>query len=117
MTTHNLWSNSFSQPSGNPRDSLKENPKERDQLARVFNTAMIASGAEADQDFSKRLQALVQTPAFTAILDSVKQLAESEGISEKEASEAIIATFKRLENIWKDYVYLEGVQKLKGPKF
>ncbi len=116
MTSQNSWTSPFALGADAPRDSLRDNPKERDQLTRIFNTAMIAASAEGEQEFSKRLQALVSTPAFLAILHAMKHLAQSEGISEKEAAESIIATFKQLETVWKDYVYLEGVQRLRGSK-
>lgn len=116
MTNQKSWSSPFSLNADTHRDALRDNPKERDQLARIFNTAMIAASADGEKEFSKRLQALVGTPAFHAILHAVKHMADSEGCSEKEAAESIIATFKQLETVWKDYVYLEGVQRLRGPK-
>lgn len=97
------------------RDQARD--KDREYLTRIFNTAMISTAVDgAAQDISKRLQALLQTPAFQAILHATKNLAVTQNMSEKEAAELLISTFRKLDEVWKHYVHLEGIQKLRGPK-
>ena len=82
-------------------------------LTRTFNTAIIASKTPA-QDFSKDIYAILKSPAFQAILVGIRHLEESQNISEKEACDQIISTFKRLDSIWSEYVYQEGLKQIKG---
>ena len=85
-----------------------------DELVRVFNTAIVATRASAPRDLSTELFTLVDSPAFRSILQSVRSLARGQQISEKEASELIIETFRKMDRIWADYVYQEGVDRLKA---
>jgi len=87
-----------------------------DQLARLFNTAMISTRAESKDNFSEELFKLVKTPAFKSILQSVAELAKSEGCDQKVAAEDIVRTFRELDQLWSQYVYQEGVQKIRGPQ-
>lgn len=85
------------------------------QLLRVFNTAIIATRVgDSDRDLSGALMEIVSTPAFKAILAATRELALSQGISEKEAASTIIETFRQVDKVWSDYVFREGVERLKG---
>jgi hypothetical protein len=84
-----------------------------DDLARVFNTALVSTRAGASRDFSTELYSLVDSPAFRAILASVRQLSRTTGCSEKEAAETLIETFRKLDQIWTEYIFQEGVDRLK----
>lgn len=85
------------------------------ELARVFNTALVATRTEAVRDFSAELYSLVESPAFQAILLAVRQLAKQQGTSEQEASEQIIKTFRKMDRTWSDYLFHEGVDRLFKP--
>jgi hypothetical protein len=81
-------------------------------LTRIFNTALIATRSES-RDFSAELFALVETPAFQCVLESVRTLAKRENISEREAAETVIQTFRNVDRLWGEYIYQEGVERLK----
>lgn len=84
-----------------------------DDLVRVFNTALVATRAGAIRDFSSELYQLVESPAFRAILTAIRQTARSQGLSEREAAEDVIQTFRKLDRLWGDYVFHEGLDRLK----
>jgi hypothetical protein len=84
-----------------------------DDLTRIFNTALIASYSGALRDFSAEIYALVESPAFRAILMSIKTLAQEQNISEREAAETVISTFRKADKLWGEYVFQEGVDRLK----
>lgn len=86
-----------------------------DELARVFNSALVATRANAARDFSGELFALVETPAFRAILAAVRNLSRSQGISDREAAETLVETFRKIDGLWSAYVFQEGVDRLRSP--
>lgn len=85
-----------------------------DDLTRIFNTSLVATRVDACRDYSAELFRLMETPAFRAILAGVRQLARSQGISEKEAAENVVQTFRKVDQIWDAYLTQEGVDRLKG---
>jgi hypothetical protein len=104
-------------PAGQARDeapsSSKTIPAPGD-LARIFNTALIATRVETQRDFATELFRLVETPAFSAILEAIRILAASQNLSEKAAAEAVIRAFREADRIWGDYLQQEGVDRLKA---
>lgn len=96
-----------SHPSSAPHPRFEE-------LARVFNTSVVSSQAKAKRDFSSELFALTDSSAFKAILNAVQQLARVQGISEKQAAEQVIQTFRRLDEIWGEYMFHEGLDRLRS---
>ena len=91
-------------------------PAPIDDIARVFNTALVTTRASASADISAELRSLVESPGFRAILSSVRQFARIQGVSEKEAAETIIQLFRKLDRLWGDYVFREGVGKIRDPE-
>jgi hypothetical protein len=85
-----------------------------DDLVRIFNTALVSSHTEARRDFSGEIFELMESPAFRAILGTVRQYARLQGLSEKQAAEQIIMTFKKMDQAWSDYVFQQGVERLKS---
>jgi hypothetical protein len=85
-----------------------------DELARVFNSAIISTQAASARDFSSELYALVESPAYRSLLAAVKQFARTQGISEREAAEELIHAFRKLDRLWGNYILQEGVDRLKG---
>jgi hypothetical protein len=83
-----------------------------DDLTRVFNSAIVSTRAQASRDFSEELFGLVQSPAFRAILNSVKTHSRNEGITERLAAEQIIETFRKMDRIWGEYIAQEGIERL-----
>ncbi|OFZ82316.1 MAG: hypothetical protein A3K03_00330 [Bdellovibrionales bacterium RIFOXYD1_FULL_44_7] len=84
-----------------------------DELTRIFNTTLIASKASNSKDFSKDLYALVESPAFRAILCAIRQLSNDEEISLKEAAQQVIETFRKADSLWTDYIFQEGIDRIK----
>ena len=83
------------------------------ELARVFNTALVATRSQRGRNHSAELFQLMETPAFQMILHAARSLARTHGISEREASEQLIDTFRKVDQLWADYVFQEGMEKLK----
>jgi LPS sulfotransferase NodH len=85
-----------------------------ENLTRIFSTALVSSRTPEVRDFSAELFHLVETPAFHAILGAVRQLAKTQGVSERDAARTIIETFRNLDKLWGDYLFQEGVEQLRG---
>jgi hypothetical protein len=102
------------QATSNPSPSTANSAPTVDDLARVFNSAVISTRTQSTRDFSSELYTLVQGPAYRALLAAVKQLARTEGLSEREAAETLITTFRKLDALWEDYILQEGASRIKG---
>ena len=87
-----------------------------DELVRLFNTALVSSRVDGVRDFSSELAELVESPAFRCILGATRQLAKMQNLPEREAAEQIIRAFRKAEKIWDDYLFQEGLDRLKGTK-
>jgi hypothetical protein len=87
-----------------------------DHLARIFNTALISTQADGREESSDELFELMKSAPFRAILGAVKDLAEAERIPEREASERMIQAFRKLDELWSQYVYREGLERIRGPQ-
>jgi hypothetical protein len=107
-------SHSTSAPAVNLGSNQTQSTTQVDDLVRVFNTALVASRVEAVRDFSTELYALVESQAFRTILNAVRQHARLQGISERQAAEQVIQTFRKVDRLWSDYVFQEGVDRLRN---
>ncbi len=65
-------------------------------------------------DNAAELVALNQSEAFSAILRSIRDHAVSQGLSDQQAAFEVAQTFKRLDQLWADYLLQEGLAKLQG---
>ncbi len=107
------------EPPGNmthPNASLNQNSAHAsvDDLVRTFNTALVATQAGQTRDFSGELYALVDSAAFRAILNGIRQLARLQGITDREAAENVISTFRKVDRLWTDYIFQEGMDRVKS---
>lgn len=93
-----------------PGDSSQE------KLVRVFNTAIVSTHRASKKNRSSELFDLVGTPAFQAILHAVERLSTDEGITEQAAAERIIETFRKVDQIWGNYLFHEGLDYVFKPK-
>src|SRR6478736_4523434 len=109
MMNQSAMSNTSAPPS--PAASGQARP---DELIRIFNTALVSSQAGSNRDFSGEIFELMESPAFRAILGAVRQYARLQAMSEKQAAEQIISTFRKMDQVWRDYVFQEGVDRLKN---
>ena len=96
----------------NYESSLASNPLE--DTARIFNTTLIASKAPNFSEQRSDILDIMKSSSFNAILVAVRYLAQSESISEALAAERIIATFRKADQAWSDYVYNEGLAKIRS---
>jgi hypothetical protein len=87
---------------------------EIDQSTKFFNTAVVSTKAPKLSNYSVRLNDLVQCKAFHSILKSIQEYAAEVGISEEQAAEEVVKTFREIDLVWEDYIYQEGLDKLKG---
>ena len=85
-----------------------------DDLARVLNTALVSTRDQSSRDWLGEIQRLMETPAFRSLLSSIRHLARSQGISEVAAAEEMIRTIRSLDSAWRDYVFQEGLERIKS---
>jgi signal transduction histidine kinase len=85
-----------------------------DQSTKLFNTAIIATKIPKLTNYSAQLNELVQTPAFQFILKAIREYAASTGVSEEQAAEQMVQTFRDIDRVWDAYIFQEGLDKLKG---
>lgn len=86
---------------------------QRSRLNQIFNTALVSSHSETKPDSATEIHALMGSPGFGAILQSIQLLAGEQGVSEIEAARELIRTFRRMDRLWTDYLVSEGVERLK----
>lgn len=85
-----------------------------DDLGRAFNTALISTREYPSRDWMTEIQRLMDSPAFHSIMSSVRHLARSQGLSEAAAAEEIVRTVRALDHVWREYVFQEGLEKLRS---
>jgi hypothetical protein len=88
----------------------------QDPLVRIFNAALVSTRSKKKRDFSGELYELSESSSFKAILNSVRQLSRIHGITERQAAEEVIQTFRKMDEIWGEYVFREGLDKIRGPR-
>ncbi len=88
----------------------------KDELARVFNTALVSTQVGEKRDFSAELCELTESASFKTILNAVRQLARVQGVSERTAAEQVIQTFRKMDEIWGEYIFREGIDRLRNPR-
>lgn len=84
-----------------------------DQSTKLFNTAIIATKIPKLSNYSSKLSDLVASKPFQAILLAIREYAAQTGLSEEQAAEEIVQTFREIDQIWNDYIFQEGLDKLK----
>jgi len=85
-----------------------------EDLGRTFNTALLTSLSRSSQGCSEEIQSAMDTQAFHSLLSSIRHLSRAQGISEAAAAEEIIRTVRRLDSAWRDYVFQQGLERLKS---
>lgn len=81
----------------------------------ILNTAIIKSKVKnIDQAYEKKLQELCKSPALKALNKAISILSDEEKITRDRAAIMIIETIKDLDNVWNDYVVMEGIDRLKN---
>jgi hypothetical protein len=86
-----------------------------DDLVKAFNTALVSTKANnAQKPLSEDLFTLMQTPAYSILLRAVRQHAQQSHLSDREAAEQLIQTFRKLDQLWSDYLIQEGLERLRS---
>lgn len=80
----------------------------------LLNTAVVKSKEKIiDNTFEDRLSKVCNSEAIKSISIAIEHLSESQKISRDDAATQIVETLRELDNIWSDYVMMEGIGKLK----
>jgi hypothetical protein len=95
-----------------PKPSLAQ----QDDLARTFHTVLVSSQAGSKRDFCAELYELTESASFKAILTAIRQLARVQGIQERQAAEQVIQTFRKVDEIWGEYLFREGIDRIRQGK-
>lgn len=98
----NLNSHSQTNASGSFEDLLK-----------IFNTALVATKSSNPRNFAAELQEVLKSPAFRMILATVRQYAKNQAIEDRQAAEQIIQAFRKIDQLWTEYLFQEGVERIK----
>jgi len=85
-----------------------------DELARIFNTALVSTRDQSSRDWLAEIQRLMDTPAFRSLMSATRHLARAQGISDAAAAEEMIRTVRSLDSAWRDYVFQEGLDRIKS---
>lgn len=81
----------------------------------LLNTAIIKSKEKKiNNSYEERLTKINNSPAIEAINKSICIMAESQKISRDQAALQVIEAIRELDNIWSDYVTMEGIDRLKA---
>lgn len=81
---------------------------------KLLNTAVIKSREKKlDVSYEDRLKKLCNTPAIEALGHATSYLSHHLEIPKEEAALMLVETIKELDNVWYDYVAMEGIEKLK----
>src|SRR3954465_7427441 len=89
-------------------------PPQNAELTRIFNAAILATRTDRKRDFAAELYQLVETPAFEVILQAIRSLAQKQAVTDRQAAEHVIDTFRKIDSVWTEYAFQEGVDRLRG---
>ncbi len=80
----------------------------------LINTAIIkGKEKKIDTTYEDRLNQACNSSAIAAISNAITQLAETDRISYDQAAIKIVETIKELDQVWTDYVLMEGINNIK----
>jgi len=81
----------------------------------LINTAILKSKeANLNQEFETELKKHSESPALAALEKAIDHLSESESISRDQAALQLVKFVRDLDKVWTDYVFLEGIDRLKN---
>ena len=88
------------------------NSNSLESLLRSHNTAMVSTRSFDKQSLSHELSEALSTPEVHFILDAIRKLSIAQKIPQDEAAESIITTFRKIDRIWKNFIFIEGLEKI-----
>jgi hypothetical protein len=81
----------------------------------LLNTAIIKSKEKSIKtNYEDRLKKICNSPVMEAVNKSINYLSDSQKISRDQAAVILIETLRELDEIWEDYVLMEGIDRLKS---
>lgn len=86
-----------------------------EDLTRIFCTAIVTTKIEelSAQKLNEELFQTLNEPAFQAVLNAVRRFAQETGLSERDAAEALIRAFRKMDSLWCQTLYREGMEKIR----
>lgn len=84
-----------------------------EHLTKAICTAFVSTLKNKDKR-PYDLGQLLHTPAFEMFAVSVQKLAEQQGCSPEEAAEEMLRIIRRVDDIWRDYVFQEGIERIRN---
>jgi len=86
-----------------------------DDLHLILNTAFVRARAgtpAGSRNLAGELAQASNSPAVSALFSAIRQLAKTQKISELDAAEELIRTFRKLDDIWSAYLHQEGLARI-----
>ena len=81
----------------------------------ILNTAIIKSRKKKlDYSYEEKLLKACELPSIKSLAVAITHLSETERISRDQAAVRIVETIRELDNIWSDYMMMEGMSKFKS---
>ncbi len=81
----------------------------------LINTAIIkCKEKKINSSYEERLRKVCESPVVDILSKLITQLSESEKISRDQAAIEVVETIRELDDIWNDYVTMEGIDRLKS---
>ncbi len=87
---------------------------DKQDTIQLINTAIIKSKErKISTSYESRLSKVCQSPVMQSLIVAIDHLSETQKISRDHAAVQIIESIRELDNVWNDYVLMEGIGKLK----
>lgn len=85
------------------------------ECIQLINTAIIKRKEKAlDTTYEERLSKVCQSKALKALSVAITELAREENISYDQAAIQIVETVNELDQVWTNYVLMEGINNIKS---
>lgn len=89
-------------------------PPAAPEWTRVFHTALVSTRSSTLEGFSRELAELSSHPAFHALLRAAETHGIERSLSPRQACEELVRVFRRLDQLWTDYVSQEGLDRIRA---
>lgn len=87
---------------------------ENQESIQLLNTAIIKSKEkDLNGSYEDRLTKICNNSAIKVLSQAISLLSEQDNISRDQAAMQLVQTVRSLDQIWQDYVMMEGISKLK----
>lgn len=84
------------------------------ETIQLLNTALVKRRERwIDPKFQERLTFFSKSPALESLQKAINHLSEQEKITKDQATVMLVELITELDQIWKDYITMEGIDQLK----